>query len=161
MDKTTELLSQLRDVHLPPAIDLSIISGPWATGRFVTLALLSIAIIVSLFFIGRWWRKKNKQQKLSLQLRNLYQEDNFAELSSLLRRVALRTYPKADVASLHDERWLAFLDSTHQKKSPQKFQSPVGELLLDVPYRKSADDIAIAKREALFKLVESWLIKNY
>jgi hypothetical protein len=156
MDKTEALLSQLRDIHLPAPIA----NWPWATARYVTLSALVIALLVGLFFVWRVAQKKQKKQRLLQQFETLYQDNNFAELSVLLKRVALKAYPNEDVAGLHDQAWLDFLDRTRDKNSSQQFKSSAGELLLELPYRKSVEDVELEKREALFSLVKNWLVKN-
>lgn len=157
MDNNTELLNQLRDIHLPPPIS----NWPWATGRYVLIGLGFIILISIAFLSWRWWQRQQWKKKLVKHVSTLQLENNFAGLSALLKRVALRAYPHENVAGLHNQAWLVFLDRTNVKNTTEKFQSLVGELLLDLPYRKSVSNIAIERQEKLFKLAKNWILKNY
>ena len=151
-------LSQLRDIHLPPPVSWWPPAPGWwllaATLLFMTLALL----------VWRRRRRGNRRRRLALQelgrLRARLEshpaqtQPLVSELSLLLRRVALSCYPREEVAALHGERWLAFLDRT-LGGSPS-FQSGDGRLLATAPYlpEGSVDETRLS---ALLALTERWL----
>jgi hypothetical protein len=57
------------------------------------------------------------------------------EVSELLRRAMLAYAPRADVAGLTGEAWLAWLD---RDLAEPHFQKGAGRSLLDLPYRNPA-----------------------
>ena len=72
-----------------------------------------------------------------------------AQISELVRRVALVYYPRVRVASLHGEAWLQFLNTTSKGL---EFDS-VRSLLLDAPFKtKETMDLL-----PLFEKVQSWI----
>jgi len=52
--------------------------------------------------------------------------------ADILRRTALAAYPRSDVAGLHGEEWLAFLDASYRGS---QFRSGVGRVLATAAYR--------------------------
>jgi preprotein translocase subunit YajC len=133
MDNTEQLLSQLRDIHLPTAIN----AWPWTPLRYVSLAIILILLIIAGFLFWRHREQRKRQKKFLNQLQALQADNNFSEISTLLKRVAIHYYSKEKVASLQDEEWLAFLDRTNAKNSEPKFQSEIGRLLLTLPYQQN------------------------
>ena len=143
---------QLRDIH--PAPD----PGWWppAVGWWLVAVLALMALIV----IGRWareyWRARRYRQRLLGELERIRQSHGkdparlAAELSVLLRRVALARYPRAEVAGLTGEGWLAFLE----RSGGRGFQDGPGRALIEAPYNPQTpvDD------EALCRLVRQWLL---
>ena len=89
---------------------------------------------------------------LSLQQdSNLDDKDKLAELSSLIRRVAISQSPRAETASLTGQAWLEFLDKSVQG-SP--FTQGAGKVLADVHYQKAVSALDVAP---VIKLCETWL----
>jgi hypothetical protein len=75
-----------------------------------------------------------------------------ADLSALLRRVALSYGERETVAGLSGEDWLHYLD---RKLPDAPFSQGIGRCLADAHYRPStAADIDV---EAVFALCERWL----
>jgi hypothetical protein len=128
-------LAQLKDIHLPEPISW----WPLAPGWYVLLALILIAITCLAYRLYKRHRYA-LAKKRALVLLNSYQKDyekepnapvTSARISELLRRVALVYYPREQVASLHGETWLCFLNQT---SSGIDFNS-VRELLLEAPFK--------------------------
>lgn len=147
----------LRDIHMLPTPDL----WPLAPGWWV----LALAGLITLIVASRWvearlrrWRRRRGTLRALVQLRhNLSQGCNSAqfaaELSILLRRVALHRFPRDAVAGLSGERWLTFLDATG---GGGKFTRGPGRVLTTAPYAATADlDI-----EGLYILVRHWIEQN-
>lgn len=107
----------------------------------VVLLLLCLAIGLGLHRL--WQRRRchaslrDKQNIVLAELsaiRALYQEDGYAAaacaaLSSLLRRVCLLCFSRAEFASLHGAAWLTFLRSKHAWPSNRL------ELLMQLAYK--------------------------
>lgn len=72
-----------------------------------------------------------------------------AELSILLRRVAISRYGRQQVAALHGEDWLAFLDRTGRTEA----FTQQGRALLDAPYQRQTSQDAVP----LLDLAHHWL----
>jgi len=132
MDNTEQLLSQLKDIHLPNAVNMT----AWPLGRSILLSVVFLIVITGLIFFWRRKIKANRRAKLLAQLHELYTKKDFAGLSVFLKRVALRAYPLENIGSLQGQEWLAFLDRTDEKNAEPRFQSKVGELLLALPYQR-------------------------
>lgn len=126
-------LSQLRDIHLPPPIG----HWPLAPGWYFLAVLVFGLLLIGLF---RTWRiyhngraKREALQRLA-QIRQQYQQDQnsqtcSANLSILLRQVALAYYPRAQVAGLHQAAWIDFLNQKNL------FNQEAQKALLELPYQ--------------------------
>lgn len=142
-------LSQLRDIHTPAAVSW----WPPAPGWWL-LALLVVATGIG---VGAWlWLyQRNRWRRAALgelrRVRSLDAAAQVRELSVLLRRVALRRYPREQVAALAGDAWLAFLDRAMGQETP--FQSGVGRVLAVGPYAPAP----AVETEALLALCERWI----
>ena len=153
-------LSQLHDIHLPARISW----WPPAPGWWLLAATVLLAAVV-LYAVHRLrnrnhWRRFALMELMRLRERNVPQHAApravVSELSILLRRVAISRFPRAEVAALNGDAWLAFLDRSLGESAA--FQSDVGRLLSTVPYRPEMT-IDSSTLSALFALAERWLKK--
>ena len=133
-------LSQLRDLHLPGAIE----NWPPAPGWWI-LALLCVALI-SYFFVllYRFW-KKNQYRREGLRALEKLKADyeqtpdsvNYLEqYSQLLKRICFSCFPRSEVASLTGENWVAFLDHSGNTK---EFSMGCGQVLIEGNYSQTVD----------------------
>ncbi|WP_454784912.1 DUF4381 domain-containing protein [Legionella sp. WA2024007413] len=146
-------LAQLKDIHLPPPIGW----WPMAPGWYILIGLsLFLAMILAYVIYKKHLNALAKKQ--ALLLLNNYQhqydqEQNGAEtsahISQLLRRVALVYYPREQVASLHGEEWLKFLNET--SKDVDFYL--VKDLLLDAPFKTQE----IMDLKPLFNAAQLWI----
>ncbi len=148
-------LQSLRDIHLPSPISI----WPLAPGWIVLIILLLIAIIWISLRAYRYYRRQQikrlamqriQQLQMAHQKHTQPPQQIIAELSILLRRVALAYFKRADIAGLYGEKWLTFLDDTGESKS---FRHPAGELLITAPYQKQVT----AKLEPLLLMCQQWV----
>lgn len=152
-------LSQLRDIHLPAPISW----WPPAPGWWILITLI-VAILIGLFIWFRRRQRDNWRRAALAELARLRQQcadqpttvhTIIAELSVLLRRVAISCFPRTEVAMLHGDKWLAFLNRSLDEPL---FQSEQSRLLAVAPYAPNTsitpDDLAV-----LFTLCESWVNK--
>ena len=108
-------LAALRDIHAPDAPEF----WPPAPGWFVVAALVIAAGVVAAIICMRRWRAGRFRLDALAQLTSLRTRHGAGasdaeiamELSVLMRRVALARHPRAQVAGLTGERWLAWLES--------------------------------------------------
>ena len=152
-------LGQLRDIHLPAPISW----WPPAPGWWL-LAAFIVAILIGLFVWYRRRQRDNWRHSALAELARLRQQyaaqptaahNIIAELSVLLRRVSISCFPRAEVAKLSGDKWLAFLD---RNLDGSPFQSEQGRLLAVAPYAPHTT-LTPQALHALFTLCESWINK--
>jgi hypothetical protein len=155
-DVTTQLLAQLRDIHAPKTLSW----WPLASGWLV-VAILGLAALVWVWYRYRLYRKKIVRRNSILQHLNrlkfdLVLEEHYPlvyqDLSTLLRRIALMTHERTDVAHLTGDDWLNFLDTQCQT---QLFSQDIGRLLLSAPYFPNNE--TVANPAPLLKVTEDWI----
>jgi len=147
----------LRDIHAapPPAF------WPPAPGWW----LVAIIVIVALFVLSVWALRRYRQYRINKQimleverLSHCYSKDNvpvfITDISTLLRRVALRRYSQAEVASLTGPDWLRFLDATG---GGGDFENGAGKILQSGAYQPAPGEVPA---EELLSLVRRWIGKN-
>lgn len=151
-------LAALRDIHLP--------SGPpwwpFAPGWW----LVSIVVLLSsgwfIFYIVKRWRQRTALRRAALAgIRRLRQRAArgephqllLAELSLLLRSVAIKAFPNESVAGLIEQSWLEFLD---RAGTCTDFNHGPGRSLLSAPYQ-SGQRVDI---QNLFDIIERWIAKT-
>jgi len=144
----------LRDIHLPEEEWLwwPLAPGWYAVGAFIILAFV-------LFFYWRKLKNRKSQVKASLELKKLYQQymntqdqhQYMQHLSILMRRICLRHFPATEVAALHGQTWLTWLDQT--TKNQIIFSEGIGMCLTTAPYNhQQTVDI-----KQLHQLCQAWL----
>ena len=157
MNPTAAATLDLRDIHAapPPAF------WPPAPGWWVLAAvLLAALVIVAVWGVRRYraYRQKTRIMDEIERITDGYIIENTAgfvtELSTLLRRVALRRYARTRVASLTGADWLRFLDNTG---GGGDFEKGVGKILEAGPYQPQTREVPA---EELLKLVRLWVSKN-
>lgn len=149
----TDPLAQLKDIHLPKPIGW----WPLAPGWYILIGLiLFMAIILAYSFYKKY--RNALAKKHALVLLNTYQKEyseeyngsqTSARISELLRRVALVYYPREQVASLHGEKWLNFLNETSKGID----FNLVKDLLLDAPF-KTEETMDL---KPLFNTAQRWI----
>jgi hypothetical protein len=153
MPASTLPLQELRDVHLPDPISL----WPPALGWWIVFGLVVTGVIVSLWM--RAYRRRTKARRLAMaelgvvkQHYGTHQDDQWVvrRLSEIVRRYAMATFPRTEVASLAGSSWLQFLDRTG---GTNQFTEGIGHLLSSGPYRP----LVAASAADLVPLVEHWI----
>ncbi|RUR18386.1 DUF4381 domain-containing protein [Legionella sp. km535] len=149
----TDPLAQLKDIHLPDPIGW----WPLAPGWYVLMSMMFLLIIG----IAYWSYKRHINglaKRKALGLLHIYKENYLkdrnvqiasARISELLRRVALVYFPRAEVASIHGDDWIDFLN----KSSKNIDFKQVKAMLLESPF-KTAESVNL---DPLFTCAEQWI----
>jgi hypothetical protein len=143
----------LRDIHLPEAV------GWWppAIGWWLMLVMTPLLLGFTYWLYKRLTRKTAVKTacRLLKALKNdpsLDERAKIIQLSTLLRRVAVSTDARAEVAGLTGQDWLRYLDRSLQGAP---FSEGPGRIFLDMPYRKAGPfEPAV---QDVFQLCEDWL----
>ena len=150
----------LRDIHLPDPVSW----WPPAPGWWGLLILCLLLVIAFWALWNAWRRGRLKRGSLALlqQLAEQFQRNHdeqqlIAQLSVLLRRVALSTYPRRRVAALTGEEWLLFLDNSLTANGADKaFSGGIGRALIEAPYNPDCQ----VDGDAIIGLVRRWISRN-
>ena len=155
MPTASDPLQELRDVHMPDPISW----WPLAWGWWMVAGSL---IIVGGLALWAWlYRQRTQSRRAALvQLGRVKEQyatqadDHWAivQLSHLVRRYALATFPRSQVAGLSGQAWLQFLDHTGQTN---QFSHGPGQSLGSGPFQPQGSG-SVAD---LIPLIERW-IKN-
>jgi hypothetical protein len=142
----------LKDLHLPNTIGWF----PPAIGWWLVIVLMPLLIVLLYWGYHRLTRKTALKSAnillVAIKNSSVDNTQKLAELSALLRRVAISVAPRAQTAGLTGQAWLAFLDSS-LKDAP--FTKGAGQCLASAPYRPSApSELEISQ---LISLCEDWL----
>jgi hypothetical protein len=149
-------LAQLRDIHLPDPISW----WPPAPGWWL-LAIVVVGIVVVTTHFILCYLRRNRYRKAALGELQLLNENRdqhstrhtVEQLGRLLRRVAILTCGREEVASLVGQAWLMFLDS---KGETDQFTAGPGEVLGEGHYHQTVE----ADLDQLIQLVEKWIRRS-
>ena len=144
----------LRDIHLPPEPAW----WPPAPGWWLLALALILALVVLAMLLRRWQRRRYRREQLDTLcdfVWDSYLSHGSAsrlaeECSMLLRRAAIARFPRQDVASLHGEAWLAFLD---QQLGGREFVDGPGAVLAEAAWRPVQPE----NPQALMRLTRRWV----
>lgn len=145
MNENSTSLDRLHDLVVPPPV-------PWwppSPGWVILLALAAgilLGWLVKTFV--RWQANRYRREALAL-----LKETPAAELSSLVKRVALTVWPREEVAGLTGPAWLRFLDRTG---GMNLFVAGPGRTLESAAFDPSVSGDDKARRRA----VKEWILKH-
>lgn len=148
-------LDQLADIHLPPAIA----AFPWAPGWWLLLGLVLIVMLASFLWL-RHRRRNNAFRRAALtELSGLATTEKDAEfaqqLNQLLRRVALHSFSKDNIAGLSGDKWTNFLYQSCGDKPA--FTDATLETLFAAAYQPAATPLA---RDVLIAQSKTWIRRH-
>lgn len=152
-----ELASQLRDIHGLDAVSWWPLATGWwlVLGLALILVLLLVLLIRNLhhFPIRSWHRDAWRQlRELKRQAEEMPVNEIAADLSELLRRIAIARIGRERAAGLTGEHWLTWL----QENDPAGFDwGTHGKLLLTLPY--APPDSMRESRHQLLPLIDAAL----
>ena len=145
-------LAQLKDIHLPAPV------SAWPLSLYWWLVIITLLLIVGLAIYGvLHYIHKTKLTRLALaELAQLQQQDcEINDLHHLLKRIVLSSFPRTEVASLHGEAWLAFLDrqACSKKHNFTEFSTNAASWTLDL-YSAKAN---MRAEPSHFKTCQDWI----
>lgn len=152
-------LAELQDIHLPEAASW----WPPAPGWILIVTLL---IIATGFFATRWFlaRRRNRYRRVALaeleQLETADAGDQTARIqiiNALLKRVALRAYPRAEVAALHGDAWVRFL---LERGGFSQDATSVGQLLAERAYQCPSETNPEQDLSAAIAFARQWIRRH-
>ncbi|MBX9621124.1 MAG: DUF4381 domain-containing protein [Alphaproteobacteria bacterium] len=136
----------------------------WPLGQGWWLLIILIVMFViglSILYFKRQALKRSWQHVILNQLsdfeKNLCEENaqaTVAQLSELLRRIAMHQYSRVECAGLEGKVWLSWL----KRHDPQQFDwETKGKILVEAPY--SPSPIAVSLEEVLdfIKAIRRWV----
>ncbi len=150
MPSEGDLLSGLRDVIYPPEPSW----WPPAIGWWLMLALVLALTAVS-YQLLKILRQRSKTVKLMRRMESINLLDPHeasAQLSILMRRIAITRYPRETVAGLTGYAWLEFLD---RSGDTDQFTKGPGKWLVSAPYSNN-DGFEV---ESLVQVCQNWMKK--
>ena len=154
------LIHGIDEIILPEVISWWPSAPGWKVLGLILLAWLVLRVVR---LARRWWRNRYRREALR-QLKQLQQQagskalDVVASLPYYIKVTALQAYPRAEVASLSGENWLAFLDAQYSGPS---FAEGTGRKLLAVSYlpreQWQLDDKESGR---LIQMAQQWIAKH-
>ena len=120
-----DLIDRLVEVAEPEPISLLPQTWAWVAVAAILLAALAYAV-----WRGIVRHRHNAYRRAALAELDAAGDDA-AGIAEILRRAALAAYPRADVAGLAGEQWLAFLDA---HANARRFSEGPGRALASAPY---------------------------
>ena len=143
----------LRDIHPPgppPA-------WPPAPGWWVLVALAAAGLTALSVRGWRAWRARVRRRRILAELAGIGARAQgaalAAEVSALLKRVALARFDRREVAALTGPDWLAFLDRHGGRGG---FTVGPGRVLAEGPYAPAPE----LEPQALLDLARDWIGRN-
>lgn len=158
MNPNPQQVLQLRDIHLPGAPAFWPPAPGWWLVAAVLLALLAwltVAVLRRYLIRRQCKRLFSALARLEHRLASERTPDALAQISVLLRRLALMRFPRQQVAALTGNAWLRFLD---ESGGNGRFAEGPGRVLATGPYRRSLPTDLDAT--ALVALVREWVNRN-
>lgn len=149
------LLSQLKDIHLPPAPSL----WPLALGWYLVIVLLVSGFCLIGYLAIKHYQANRYRKSALIELNQLEAGLSHSgaislaieKMAILLKRTALVAYSQhRGVAGLTGEAWLVFLDDTGGTTA---FTKGVGRILLVAPYQGTTD----TSLPELIQLCREWI----
>lgn len=139
-------LANLNDVVLPLPISMAPSAPGWI---LVGVAVLVAAAVLAVRLVRRHRALRYRREAL-VEFQDLRAREAFDALPSLLKRVALSTHSRREVASLSGEGWTRFLD---RSGGGGRFARQAGAELAAVAYRGETPE----RPDELLAAAEAWI----
>ena len=143
-DSATDL-SRLHDIVEPGPVSWWPMSIGW------WILIVSGVLLVSMVCLRNWkrWRADAFRREA---LREVADASNAATIAALIRRTALASYARAEIAGLNGDAWVGWLEEKVSMSAPEQ----VRRLLAGGLYKQDiAEDTIVLRRWA-----EQWILKH-
>jgi hypothetical protein len=162
--RAADPLDQLRGLHLPEEIGFwPPAPGWWLVGGLILLLVIGVVVMI----LARRRSLRFHALKELEELRERWDpqcdfQTMAAEVSMLLRRIALKRYGNDTVAGLYGEHWQKFLSKTVEGTSEETWDPDIGRILALAPYAPpgSASAWSPLSREHLLEKARQWIEVN-
>ena len=146
-------LVELLDLLDPPPEPVRVAMTPQTSG-WIVLGLVAVSLLAwGAVTLLRRYRSNAYRRAAVAELNALAHDgEDPAQIAVLLRRTALAAYPRGQVASLHGDDWLQFLDGHFPGDG---FCKGPGRVLAAAPWRPVAAD------PALTALARDWMLTHH
>lgn len=149
----TQLLKQLRDIHLPDSVSW----WPLAIGWWIVLAIIVAVIVLLIIKAVMLQRRKRFARYALIELKDVKQSDAkdwLMQTHQIMRRASLCYFPKSQVAVMDNRHWVILLYQTGGDIWTQQSL----QLLEDGVYR-NPDSISPDHKEQFLNESALWLEK--
>lgn len=148
-------LANLQPLREPAPIDW----WPPAPGWWILLAIAVVVLAFGAHWLTRYRARTAYRRTALAQLDRLRREHSasgndaqfYTELNALLKRVALTAFPGKDLAAVHGQQWLAFLNAS----APGQAAFPAG--FATAPYAPQDIDCNV---DQLFQSAQHWIKRH-
>jgi len=149
----TGSLEALHDIVVPPSVSI----WPATTGWYWMIGLSAVIVgASSIWAVARWQHNAYRRAALDelerLEAQAGVSGDTIRLIAELIKRVAMMSCSRAQIASLSGAEWLTFLDTTI---GTSDFTQGPGRQLLDV-YTPTPQPVAAP----LIDLMRHWIIHH-
>lgn len=154
-------LDKLQEIRLPAPVAWT----PQTVGWYVLAALAALGLLWLARALARRWAANRYRRAALAELAGIKGRLGgetgparaLAEIPALLKRTALATFPREEVAGLSGETWLGFLDSS---AGTTDFSSGPGQMLADLPYSPAAQSPPADDIRQLLSVSQRWIRRH-
>lgn len=148
------LIDQLHDIEGLKGIS----AFPPAIGYYVLIAIgvIMAVFLYRLFRYNRSWKKETLLRLAALE-KNLIEETartTLIDLSTYLRRIALKRFPRKECAGLVGNHWLKWLSEHDTAKFNWEEK---GKVLIDAPYSPVHASVSVPLVKELIQATKGWV----
>jgi hypothetical protein len=144
-------MSNLQELELPEPVRFTFETPGW-------YLLAGLVLAFGLWLAYRLWKRWQADAYRRAALAELAAIEAPRKLPELLKRVALVAYPRVQVAELHGDEWLGFLD---RSLGTSDFSRGVGRQLPQLAYDpEAADRLSEPEKKQLSELVRRWIRRH-
>lgn len=130
-------LEQLKDIHLPPAVN----NWPPAYGWWLLAIVLIILLVVAAKFFFNRYKMRQPQREAIKQMRLIshQQSDWPMQLNQLLKRLVISYYPQQETAGLYLDDWCEFLTKQLPTNKQKSFRENIQSIQHFLYQRKATE----------------------